>query len=178
MVQKNKKWNHPPLEWMMNSHYNPNAPFSYYWNGGRGGLNFSFSWPNLHSLSKTINISPLCLLLSLITRSYRGNRYLHEHHHYHLLVLYNTIALNSYLGLFALRNFFRFTYYIRSKGGNSLPKHLEHNLKIHPESLNFADSTIPSKHKVRRFFRQLGRICLPILLWQSENFNVFGRLFS
>ena len=164
---------------MMNSHYNPNAPFSYYWNGGRGGLNFSFSWPNLHSLSKTINISPLCLLLSLITRSYRGNRYLHDHHHhYHLLVLYNTIALNPYLGLFALCNFFRFTYYIRSKGGNSLPKHLKHNLKIHPEFLNFADSTIPSKHKVRRFFWQLGRICLPILLRQSENFNVFGRLFS
>ena len=46
----------PPPNSMMYSRYNENAPFFHHWNGGRGGLNFSFilskivGYPTFHKI--------------------------------------------------------------------------------------------------------------------------------
>ena len=128
----------------------------------RKGVNKGMKWTN------SLPLSPVVL-----TRSYcRENRYLQ--------VLRSNVALNSYLGFSALcRNVFFVLCIKFDKGGNSFTKHFECNPNIRSNlwiSLLLRNQTNTKRN--RKIFLQLGWICFRILSRQSENLNVFCKVFS
>ena len=70
-----------------------------------------------------MNSLPLShVVISWLTRFYLENRYLQ--------ILPNTVALDSYLGLSVLSNFFFWFVHKFDKGSNSLPKQLAKILRL------------------------------------------------
>jgi len=96
--------------------------------------------------------------LSSLTRSYRVNRYLH--------VLQNTIALNSYLGLFALcKTFSAFCILFLTREATLCPNILNAIRKL----AQISKLICFHETRSRKVFSQLGRIWFRILSRQSEN---------